>query len=83
MRLNALAHICPLLPNYVKFNDTFTNDTIYDTIQEMAFEYPKDIEGCSFKGVKSCTDLLQPLMTEDGLCFTFNALNSHEIYTNE
>lgn len=33
--------------------------------------------------VRPCHELFKPVFTEKGLCFAFNALNSHETFTNE
>lgn len=30
-----------------------------------------------------CSKFIVPVFTNEGLCFAFNALNSHEVYTDE
>ncbi|XP_031639854.1 uncharacterized protein LOC116351846 [Contarinia nasturtii] len=60
----------------------FANETVYDSMQEIA---PDDIVSfcwwrmLNFKG----SEMFTPILTEEGLCFAFNALSSHEIYTKE
>lgn len=81
-RLKALAHVCPLLPHLIPFDDNFTNGHIYDTIQDIAPTIGESL--CNWWGRDiNCSQLLVPILTEDGLCFTFNGLNSDEIYTDQ
>lgn len=65
--------------------DNFTDDTIYDVIQEMAPILTETILAFKWKDLVEFgrSEFIVPILTESGLCFTFNALNSHEIYTNE
>lgn len=83
MHLHDLAQICPFLRNHVKFSDSFTNESIYDTIQEVALKLQRSDLNCFNSMFLDCFDWLKPLITEDGYCFTFNALNAHDMYTNE
>lgn len=83
-RLNALTHICPILPHLITWNDSFTDESIYDTIQNIApYLHPSETRCLWTRYLKPCSELFVPVLTEDGICFTFNALNSHEIYTDE
>lgn len=61
----------------------FTEDSIYDTIQEIAPDLNNVISWCIWKEENFCTFSLSSVMTAEGLCFAFNALNSHGIYTEE
>lgn len=80
--MNALANVCPLLPNLVAFEDRFANESIYKTIQDIAPQFSKVM--CVINGkLHSCSPLMKPILTDEGLCFAINALNSHEMYTNE
>ena len=84
-RLNDLANVCPLLPNLVSFKDRFANESIYDTIQEIAPQFKEILNQCSFDGSRyvPCSPKMKTILTDEGLCFALNALNSHEMYTNE
>lgn len=65
-------------------DELYENETIYKTIRELA---PKTIfsnSKCSWLGdEKPCPHYLRASLTEQGLCYSFNVLNSNEIYTNE
>ena len=85
-RLNALANVCPLLPYSVGFEDKFANESIYHTIQDIAPSFEDSLAGCNWNGMgefHSCSTRMTSILTDEGLCFAFNALNSHEMYTNE
>lgn len=86
-RLEALDHICHFSQSQSRnehFGNKYLNETIFDRIQELAPTLSDSLSYCSWKAQRvECTDLFKPILTEHGLCFTFNALNSHEIYTEE
>lgn len=82
--MNALVHICDYLPRMYAFEDNFTDEWIYDVIRNIA---PRRLDTwffCQFQGqfipYEDCT---VSVLTEEGLCFTFNGINSHEIYSDE
>lgn len=77
-----MAHVCPIFSEKMKFNDNFTNESIYETIKEVALQLKDSVTrmGTHFGKDKNYFTLV---LTEEGFCFTFNALNSHDMYTNE
>lgn len=83
--MKALAHICPMLvPNHISVGDHISDDRIYDLIQDMAIT-SADLFSYSLWQSNYNQSVLSftPLLTEEGICFAFNDLNSHEIYTNQ
>lgn len=82
--MRALAHICPQLSEEIRYEDTFTNESIYSLIQEITPNFDDLIVHCvsdAFPG--KCSDVVAPVLTDEGICFTFNGLNSHDIYTDQ
>lgn len=83
--LIALTHICD--------SETFAgfgigkNITDADLIREMDYISIKlndSLHYCEWHSdskSKHCPELFQPILTEEGFCFTFNALNSRDIYS--
>lgn len=85
-RLNAIAHICPLLPDQIEQKENFLDESVYDIIQDISPNFNQSVDMCDFRGHYDddrCSEFFLPILTEEGVCFTFNALNSHEIYTEE
>lgn len=55
-------------------------------IEEMAPTLGDTLRACRWKNKgdgNTCSDLFVPILTEEGLCFSFNALNWDEIYTDK
>lgn len=80
-----------------KETDQFVFSSTLRTIQEIAPQLNETIFTCDWpynidtrskkrdKQFRSCNsfDMFTPMLTEEGLCFAFNELNSNEIYTEE
>lgn len=84
-RINALAHICDFFwLDEQHFSDKYTNESIYDEIVDVAPSLNQTLLACVwlYQNVP-CETLFAPLLGEEGLCFTFNSINSQEIYTDE
>lgn len=87
-RIEVLAHICPNLLSDVnsfdkyKFQQKFADESIYDVIQNMStsiFNMAPEFNEFPVNDMGFITQM----WTEDGICYTFNALNSRDIYTEE
>lgn len=64
MQLNALTQICPLLSGFVQHNDNFTDEFIYDTIEEMAPKFYEIIVKCRWKSDPyNCLKYVVPILT--------------------
>lgn len=46
-------------------------------------EFKDVLETCSFQGILECSFLFKNILTDEGLCFTFNALNDNDLYRDE
>lgn len=82
--MEALAQICRFYqPVYGHLKEFFLNESIYQIIRDMAPTCNDTLSYCRWQNrIRPCQELFEPVFTERGLCFAFNALNSHETYTN-
>lgn len=81
--MEALLHICEFYNSkFALTGKKFTNASIYDIIQDIA---PKDpMLKCNWQHKSyNASEIFSPILTKEGVCFTFNALNSRDIYTNQ
>lgn len=83
--MRALSHICPFPEfGHIELGDEFASESIYSIIQDIAPSLNDTITECTWKNKPTpCSELFAPVLTEEGLCFAFNAPNSAELYTKE
>lgn len=81
----SLLHICDALDRYINYTDDFIGEWIYDEIPGMTMSINESVAFSSWKWVTGeyYSQLFVPVLTEVGLCFAFNAVNSREIYTDQ
>lgn len=84
-RLDAFGLVCDLDEDIFEFRSKFANDSIYSTIKDIAPAFNETLGFCSspVESDSTCPKLFTLVWTGNGLCYAFNALNSHEIYTEE
>lgn len=80
----ALSHVCRDLGANFNFSAKFTADSVYDIIMDVAPTFNDTMLICKWNDNKHvpCSKIIVPIFTNEGLCFAFNALNSHDIYTD-
>lgn len=66
------------------FTDNFSDNKILSTINNLAPKFEDIMEFCRFADESpSCHTLLYPIITEEGMCYTFNGLSINEIVTDQ
>lgn len=68
-------------------SDNFTSESIYDELKSLSPNVNDTILLCwpppaSTREPDSCQKFFSPVFTVEGLCFTFNSLNSNDVYTD-
>lgn len=82
--MEALQSVCPILESVFETEEKFSPDLIYEAIEDMAPKIDDVLDACRWKGKRfKCSERFAPVFTRFGLCFAFNALNSHDFYTDE
>lgn len=83
-KLIALSHICDKETFKIfGIGKNFTDSILIQTIYEMAIKLKDSLNDCEWRKITKCSSLFRPILTEDGICFTFNSLNSRDIYSEE
>lgn len=84
-RFDASSHICDLglACDRNILGRNFTDSSIVDIIQDIAPTYDDTVYGFKWRNKVYMHAKLQKIITDEGVCFTFNDLNSRDIYTDE
>lgn len=66
------------------FSDNVTDDSIFDEIHKISTTFQDTLVACLFLNtISSCYKYFHEILTEEGICFTFNLLGSDEIFRRE
>ena len=81
-RFAAISQICQYQVDFdLGANENLTNSKIVDLIKEGALDFSDTMSYCMWRHkFNSCNEYFVPYLTEDGVCFTFNALDSREVF---
>lgn len=83
--MRAVTQLCDahLVDNF-DLGQNFTGDEIFKTIRDVAPGFNDTMFFCKWRNENNyCTAFFQPILTEEGVCYTFNIQNSREIYTDQ
>ena len=84
MRMLKLVNVCPLLTVVIPNKNDFADEDIFNAIEDVAPNVEQITLSCAWKGaIINCSEYLEPILTHHGVCFTFNGLNSRDIYTDQ
>ncbi|XP_055321190.1 pickpocket protein 28-like [Sitodiplosis mosellana] len=65
------------------FTDIYSDHRMLEIIRDLAPSFDDTMFDCKFLGETKCEKLFFPIVTEEGLCYTFNAMSVKEITTDK
>lgn len=82
-KMDIVAQLCPFLFASCGGDDTTITDdiTLYESIKQISPDQLAVVP-ISFWYSTGEWAKFEPIYTQEGLCFTANSINSHELYTN-
>lgn len=91
--LDAIIQSRPISAVYKTANEAFDdqylkhylteNYSVYETIADIAPSKSNSIFAAHWAINLKNDEIFEPIFTEEGFCFTYNSMNSQEIYANE
>lgn len=92
-KLYVLSPVCDTLPkylsHYLKMNNLSTalanaDERFFQLVKRYAPTLQDTLQNCSWRRYQfNCSDLFNEVLTDDGICFSFNFLNASELYHEE
>lgn len=79
-QVDVIQQICTIDPTNLQKTPILRSETIYKTMKRMAPTANNIIEKNIFAFFERD---FKPIYTGNGICYTFNSLNSREIYSDE
>lgn len=83
-RFEAMLHVCdPELSYRIQLNDSKVSDghDIVKILKEISFSIDDTMLFCKFRNaLRDCTSLFNEIITDKGICYSFNMLNYNELF---
>lgn len=84
LQTSSYFHLCQMLIlSHANAGNEFTDESIYAVFWNMSLSQSVIREAAWENGYNYIAMQFSSLLTDEGICFLFNNLNSHEIHTNE
>lgn len=85
-KFEIMSLICPIYYGKIQknFKVSFVNEAAIHFMKEVSPKMSDIFWSCEWLGNPTgCDELFSPLLTDEGICFTFNMLNRSELYKSE
>lgn len=83
-RFEAMLHVCdPELSFRIQLNDSKVSDgrDIVKILKEISYSVDDSMLFCKFRNaLRDCTSLFNEIITDNGVCYSFNMLNYNELF---